>query len=41
MVKKIDLLAYDTVALARIIFCDDFIPLHRPVFEGNRAPIFS
>ena len=35
MVKKIDLLAYDTVALARIIFCDDFIPLHRPVFEGR------
>ena len=32
---KIELVAKDTVALARRIFGDEFIPLHRPVFEGN------
>ncbi len=33
--KKIDVLNKDTVALARKIYGEEFIPLHRPVFEGN------
>lgn len=32
---KIDLISQETVMLARSIFGHDFIPLHRPVFEGN------
>mgnify|MGYP000465755102 CR=1 FL=1 len=32
---KIDLISQETVMLARSIFGYDFIPLHRPVFEGN------
>ena len=32
---KIDLISKETVVLARIIFGNNFIPLHRPVFEGN------
>jgi aminotransferase in exopolysaccharide biosynthesis len=33
--KNINLLAKDTVTFAQNIFGTDFIPLHRPVFEGN------
>jgi len=33
--KKIDQISEDVVAFARIIFGEDFVPLHRPVFEGN------
>ena len=33
--QKIDLLAHDTVAHAREMFGDDFIPLHRPIFKGK------
>jgi aminotransferase in exopolysaccharide biosynthesis len=32
---KIDLISQETVMLARSVFGHDFIPLHRPVFEGN------
>jgi aminotransferase in exopolysaccharide biosynthesis len=32
---KLDILKNETVALARKIYGDDFITLHRPVFEGN------
>ena len=32
---KIDLISQETVKFARSIFGHDFIPLHRPVFEGN------
>lgn len=32
---KINSISQETVMLARSIFGDDFIPLHRPVFEGN------
>jgi len=32
---KIDLISKETVMLARSLFGDDFVPLHRPVFEGN------
>ena len=32
---KIDLISKETVMLARSIFGYDFVPLHRPVFEGN------
>ncbi len=32
---KIDLVSQETIKLARSIFGNDFIPLHRPVFEGN------
>lgn len=32
---KIDLISQETVMLARSIFGYDFVPLHRPVFEGN------
>jgi perosamine synthetase len=32
---KIDEISEDVVAFARRIFGEDFIPLHRPVFEGN------
>jgi perosamine synthetase len=32
---QVRLLAQETVIHARTIFGDDFIPLHRPVFEGN------
>ena len=33
--KKIDILNKDTVALAKKIYGEEFIPLHRPVLEGN------
>ncbi len=33
--EKIDQISKDVVALARRIFGEDFVPLHRPVFEGN------
>ena len=33
--KKIEKLSKDTIAFAQDIFGNDFIPLHRPVFEGN------
>ena len=32
---KIDQISEDVVAFARSIFGEDFVPLHRPVFEGN------
>jgi perosamine synthetase len=32
---KIDLISQETVMLARSIFGYDYVPLHRPVFEGN------
>ena len=32
---KIDQISEDVVTFARIIFGEDFVPLHRPVFEGN------
>ena len=35
MNKKIKSLAKETVAFAQEIFGNEFIPLHRPVFEGN------
>lgn len=35
MNKKIESLAKETVAFAQEIFGNEFIPLHRPVFEGN------
>jgi len=33
--KKIDQISEDVVVFARRIFGEDFVPLHRPVFEGN------
>jgi len=33
--KKIESVAKETVAFTRNVFGDDFVPLHRPVFEGN------
>ena len=33
--KKIEKLSKATIAFARDVFGDDFVPLHRPVFEGN------
>ncbi|MDB3952203.1 LegC family aminotransferase [Gammaproteobacteria bacterium] len=33
--NNIDILNNETVALAKKIYGDNFIPLHRPVFEGN------
>jgi len=33
--KKIQLLANDTIAKSKHIFGENIIPLHRPVFEGN------
>tara|TARA_B110000483_G_C18200630_1_gene545081 strand:+ start:372 stop:1544 length:1173 start_codon:yes stop_codon:yes gene_type:complete len=33
--KKVESLAKETVAFAQEIFGNEFIPLHRPVFEGN------
>ncbi|MDA9366594.1 LegC family aminotransferase [Pseudomonadales bacterium] len=33
--SKINKISSETVSLARRIFGHDFIPLHRPVFEGN------
>lgn len=33
--RHVRLLAQETVLHARAIFGDDFIPLHRPIFEGN------
>lgn len=33
--KKVKSLAKETVTFAQEIFGDEFIPLHRPVFEGN------
>ena len=35
MTKKIETLAKETVFFAQEIFGNEFIPLHRPVFEGN------
>ena len=35
MVKNIESIAKETVKFTRQIFGDDFVPLHRPVFEGN------
>ena len=35
MSESIKSLANQTVSLARSIYGDDFIPLHRPIFEGN------
>ena len=35
MYESIKSLANQTVSLARSIYGGDFIPLHRPVFEGN------
>ena len=32
---KIDSVSKATVAFTRSVFGDDFVPLHRPVFEGN------
>jgi len=32
---KINLISLETVAFAKKIFGDKFVPLHRPVFEGN------
>lgn len=32
---KIDTIAKKTIDFSRSIFGDDFVPLHRPVFEGN------
>ena len=32
---KIDTIAQKTIDFSRGIFGDDFVPLHRPVFEGN------
>ena len=33
--KKIDKISEDVVTFARSIFGENFVPLHRPVFEGN------
>ncbi len=33
--NKLDILNNDTIAFAKKIYGNDFIPLHRPVFEGN------
>lgn len=33
--KKINSISRDTVTFSHSIFGDDYIPLHRPVFEGN------
>ena len=33
--EKIDSISVETVAFAKSLFGDNFIPLHRPVFEGN------
>ena len=33
--RKIDQISEDVVAFSRRIFGEDFVPLHRPVFEGN------
>ena len=33
--NKLDILNNETIAFARKIYGNDFIPLHRPVFEGN------
>lgn len=33
--NNLDILNNETVALAKKIYGDNFIPLHRPVFEGN------
>ena len=35
MIKEIELVAEEIVAFTRQIFGDGFVPLHRPVFEGN------
>ena len=32
---KIDQISKDVVAFAKRVFGEDFVPLHRPVFEGN------
>ncbi len=34
---NIDLISQETIKMARIIFGHDFVPLHRPVFEGNEC----
>lgn len=33
--KRVEVAAKETVSCAKNIFTDDFIPLHRPIFEGN------
>ena len=33
--NSINKIAKETVLLARKIYGDEFIPLHRPIFEGN------
>ena len=33
--KRAEVAAKETVSYAKNIFTDDFIPLHRPIFEGN------
>ena len=35
MAVSIELLVGQMTSLAKSIYGDDFIPLHRPVFEGN------
>ena len=35
MAVSIELLVGQMTSLARRIFGEDFVPLHRPVFEGN------
>jgi len=35
ILKNVELFAKETVGFARNIYGDEFIPLHRPVFEGN------
>ena len=35
MIKNIELVAKQTVTFTRQVFGDGFVPLHRPVFEGN------
>lgn len=37
MKQKIELLASEVVSYAKTIFGNDFIPLHRPVFNGNET----
>ena len=33
--NRVQVVAKETVSFAKNIFTDDFIPLHRPIFEGN------
>ena len=39
-VKKIDKISEDVVTFARSIFGENFVPLHRPVFECNECQYF-